>query len=192
LRGTLRWTQAIEDADPRQAPGTFSCAVNAPITEQETPHLYMLLRRASTDAGRSTTAAKGYYSRPRPFMANHEPICTPGMEEFLRKNGSYPSGHAAVGWAWALILTEIAPERTDAILARGRAFGESRVICNVHWQSDVVEGRFIGAGTVARLHADAAFRADMEAAKAELAAVRAKGLKPQRDCAAEAATPAAQ
>jgi acid phosphatase (class A) len=188
LRGTPRWRLAIEDADVRQAAGTFSCAVNAPITEQETPRLYMLMRRASTDAGRSTSAAKDYYRRSRPFMVNNEPICTPGEEEFLRKNGSYPSGHAAIGWALALILTEIAPERTDAILARGLAFGESRVICNVHWQSDVVEGRLMGAGTVARLHADAAFRAELEAASAEFAALRAKGLKPQRDCAAEAAT----
>jgi acid phosphatase (class A) len=188
LRGTPRWTLAIEDADLRQAAGTFSCAVDAPVTEQETPRLHMLMRRASIDAGRSTSAAKDYYSRPRPFMVNNEPICTPGEEESLRKNGSYPSGHAAIGWALALILTEIVPERTDAILARGRALGESRVICNVHWQSDVVEGRFMGAGAVARLHADAMFRADLEAAKAELAAVRAKGLKPQRDCAAEAAT----
>jgi len=44
----------------------------------------------------------------------------------------------------------------------------------------------VGAGTVARLHADPAFRADLEAAKAELAAVRAKGLKSTRDCKAEA------
>jgi acid phosphatase (class A) len=188
LRGTPRWMLAIEDANLSQAAGTFSCAVNAPVTEQETPRLYMLMLRASTDASRSTSAAKDYYSRPRPFMLNSEPICTPDEEGFLRKNGSYPSGHAARGWALALILAEIAPERTDAILARGRAFGESRVICNVHWQSDVVEGRFMGAGTVARLHADATFRADLEAAKAELAAVRAKGLRPQRDCAAEAAT----
>jgi acid phosphatase (class A) len=188
LRGTPRWTLAIEDADLRQAAGTFSCAVNAPVTERETPHLYMLMRRVSTDAGRSTSAAKDYYGRPRPFAVNSEPTCTPGEEESLRTNGSYPSGHAAMGWALALILTEIAPERTDAILARGRAFGESRVICNVHWQSDVVEGRLMGAGTVARLHADAAFRADLEAAKDELAAVRAKGLKPQRDCAEETAT----
>jgi hypothetical protein len=50
----------------------------------------------------------------------------------------------------------------------------------------VAEGRFMGAATVARLHADPAFRAEMEAAKAELAAVRAKGLKPTRDCQAEA------
>ena len=188
LRGAPRWKLAIEDADLRQAPGSFSCAVNAPVTEQETPHLYLLMRRVSIDAGRSVSAAKDYYSRPRPFMANKEPICTPGEEESLMKNGSYPSGHAAAGWAWALILAEIAPEGADAILARGRTFGESRVICNVHWQSDVVEGRFMGAGTVARLHADAAFRVDLEAARAELAAVRAKGLKPQRDCAAEAAT----
>jgi acid phosphatase (class A) len=51
----------------------------------------------------------------------------------------------------------------------------------------VIEGRFLGAATVARLHADPTFLADLDAAKAELAAVRAKALPPQRDCAAEAA-----
>jgi hypothetical protein len=61
------------------------------------------------------------------------------------------------------------------------------VICNVHWHSDVVEGRFMGAAAVARLHADSAFSAELEAAKVELAAVRAKGLKPTRNCQAEAA-----
>jgi acid phosphatase (class A) len=189
LHGAPRWKLATEDADLTfpQAAGTFSCAVNAPITEQETPHVYTLMRRAFVDAGLSTSAAKEYYRRPRPFMVNKAPTCTPAEEGSLAKNGSYPSGHSAVGWAWALILTEIAPERADAILARGRAFGESRVVCNVHWQSDVTEGRFIAAGIVARLHADAAFRADLEAAKLEFADVRAKGLKPQHDCAAEAA-----
>ena len=44
----------------------------------------------------------------------------------------------------------------------------------------------MGAAAVARLHADPAFRAELEAAKAELAALRAKGLKPTRDCQAEA------
>jgi len=119
-------------------------------------------------------------------MLNGEPVCTPEEVEGLRKDGSYPSGHTAIGWAWALILTEIAPDRADAILARGRAFGESRNICNVHWHSDVLEGRFMGAAAVARLHADPAFRAEIEAAKAEVASVRAKGLKPTRDCRAEA------
>jgi acid phosphatase (class A) len=187
LRGTSRWELAIKDAE-LMFPGaadTFSCALGIPITEQNTPYLYMVLRRTVADAGLSTYSAKNHYQRNRPFMVNGEPICTPEDEEEARKDGSYPSGHTAIGWAWALILSEIAPDRTDAILARGRAFGESRIICNVHWHSDVVEGRFVGAAAVARLHADPAFRADLEAAKTEVAALRPKGLKPTRDCKAE-------
>jgi len=188
LRGTPRWALAAEDAELMfpQAADTFSCALDAPITEQDTPHLYMLLRRTLADAGLSTYTAKNQYQRKRPFMVNKEPTCTPDEEAHLMKDGSYPSGHTAIGWAWALILSEIAPERVDAILARGRAFGESRAVCNVHWHSDVVEGRFMGAAAVARLHADPAFCAELKAAKAELAAVRAKGLKPTRDCQVEA------
>ena len=188
LRSTPRWELAIEDANLKfpEAAGTFSCAMGIPISEQDTPHLYMLLRRSGTDAGFSPYTAKKHYQRKRPFMVNGEPSCTPEDEGHLRKDGSYPSGHTAIGWAWALILTEIAPDRADEILARGRAFGESRNVCNVHWRSDVVEGRFMGAATVARLHADTAFRDDVEASKAEFAAVRATGLKPTRDCRAEA------
>jgi acid phosphatase (class A) len=131
-------------------------------------------------------------SAPRPFMVNKEPMCTPAEKVTLENDGSYPSGHTAIGWAWALVLSEISPEQSDAILARGRVFGESRSVCNVHWHSDVIEGRLLGAGTVARLHADPTFRADLDAARAELAAVRAKGRKPTRDCDAEAQAMAVQ
>ncbi len=194
LRGTPCFTLALSDYDLRfpHAAGTFSCALNTPITEQDTPHLYVLLRRTLTDVALSTYAAKDHYNRKRPFVLNNEPICAPETKAMLEKDGSYPSGHTAVGWAWALILVEISPERTDAILARGRAFGENRNVCNHHWHSDVVWGGFMGAAIVARLHADATFRADLEAAKAELAAVRAKSLKPTRDCNAEASAMALQ
>jgi len=187
LRGTPRWDLAAADAElmfPETA-GTFSCALGIPITESDTPHIYMLLRRTLADAGLSTYSAKNHYQRQRPFMVNNAPICTPDEEELLRKDGSYPSGHTAIGWAWALILSEIAPERADAILARGRAFGESRIVCNVHWCSDVVEGQFMGAAAVARLQADPAFQVELEAAKTEFTAARAKGLEPSRDCGVE-------
>jgi acid phosphatase (class A) len=189
LRDTPRWLLAGSDADLSfpHAAGTFSCALNAPITEEDTPYLYLLLRRTLTDVGISTYAAKNHYKRTRPFLWNKEPICTPNDQAWLEKDGSYPSGHTAAGWGWALILSEISPDQTDAILARGLAFGESRNVCNAHWHSDVIQGRLMAAGTVARLHAEPAFRADLEAAKAELAAVRNKGLKPMRDCSAEGA-----
>ena len=189
MQGTSRWELATQDNDlsfPNVA-GTFSCALNAPITEKGTPRLYTLLRRSLEDTAGSTGKVKVYYKRLRPFLANGGPVCISDSDkEKLKKSFSYPSGHSALGWAWALILTEIAPDRADQILARGRAFGQSRVICNVHWQSDVDAGRVLGAAAVARLHADPAFRADLEAARAEVATVRAKGLKPTRDCAAEA------
>ncbi len=188
LQGGARWKLAAMDADLSfpWAAGDFACALNAPVTQADTPRLYRLLRRTLRDAGGSTGAAKEHYQRLRPFQVNKQPTCTPGAEGDLVKNGSYPSGHTAAGWTWALILAEIAPERSEAILARGRAFGQSRLVCNVHWESDVIEGRFLAAATVARLHADPTFLADLEAAKAELSAVRAKNLPPQRDCKAEA------
>jgi acid phosphatase (class A) len=188
LRDTPRWTLATTDADYHfpQVAGTYSCALNVPITEQDTPRLYTLLRRTFADAAFSTYLAKNQYQRDRPFEVNKQPLCTPGEQDVLAKDGSYPSGHSAFGWAWALILSELSPEQANAILARGRVFSESRNVCNVHWRSDVLEGRFMGTSVVAVLHADPTFRADMDAAKAELAAVRAKGLKPTRDCAEEA------
>lgn len=187
LLNTARWNLAVKDADlsiPAVA-ATFSCALNAPIGERETPHLDRLMSRVLSDVSRSVAKAKNFYRRPRPFMVNGKPLCTPDYEAPLRKSGSYPSGHTAAGWAWALILGEVAPERADAVLRRGRSFGESRVVCNAHWKSDVDEGRTVAAAVVARLHGDPAFRSDLELARAELAALRSKGAALTRDCRAE-------
>ena len=189
LQDTERFDLARSDADLTfpAAAGIFACALGFAISEERTPRLYLLLRRSLTDAGLATYAAKNHYQRPRPFMANKAATCTPAYEEALRGNGSYPSGHTAIGWAWALILTEIAPSRTDAILARGLAYGDSRIVCNVHWGTDVSAGRVIGAATVARLRADPEFLSDLDAAKDEVRTAMAGGSPPSRDCSAEAA-----
>ena len=132
----------------------------------------MVIRRSLADAGLSTYMAKDHYRRHRPFMVNEFPTCTPEEEDYLRHDGSYPSGHTAIGWAWALILTEIFPDQADVILERGKEFGISRNVCNVHWHSDVLAGRMMGAATVARLHANEDFLIDMEGAKKEIAALK--------------------
>jgi len=189
LRGSSRWQLATEDAVLTfpQAASAFSCVLGVPVSEKDTPYLNILLRRSLVDAGLSTYGVKDRYKRTRPFVANKTPMCTPADAAKLEKDGSYPSGHSAIGWAWALILAEVEPERTNDILARGRAFGQSRVVCNVHWQSDVNEGRMMAAATVARLHADPTFRADLDQARREVAAARASGARPSRDCQAESA-----
>jgi acid phosphatase (class A) len=188
LHGTPRWELAAKDSMltfPALA-DTFACALNVQISEEHTPKLAILLRRTMMDAGFSTYEAKRRYQRQRPFMTNGKPICTPEAEKLLRMDGSYPSGHAAIGWTLGLVLTEVSPEQANALLARGRAFGQSREVCNVHWPSDVLEGQMMGSAIVARLHAEPAFRSDVEAARVELAALRTKSMPVARDCTLEA------
>lgn len=189
LEGSARWALATKDADLSfpNAADDFSCTLGVKIRPETTPHLYTLLRRTLTDAGLSTYPTKIQYQRTRPFVAKGGAICTPNEADDLRKDGSYPSGHSAIGWAWALILTQIAPDRQDAILARGRSFMESRVICNVHWLSDTEAGAMMGSAIAARLQDKPEFRADLDAARSEIASARAAGHLPTRDCAAESA-----
>jgi len=190
LRDTPRWRLAIADADVKfpRAASTFACALGMAISEADTPHLYRLLQRSLIDAGQSTLRAKDAYARARPFTVFDEAPCVPGDVAALRKSGSYPSGHAAAGWAWALILAELVPERSGPILRRGYEFGLSRVVCGVHWLSDIDTGRTVGAAAVARLHAEAEFRAKLELARAEIERVRARPpVKPGVSCEAESA-----
>ncbi len=66
-------------------------------------------------------------------------------------------------------------------------FGQSRVICRVHCQSDVDAGRTVGQAVLPRLHQDPEFVADMAAAKLEAKKARKHGPPAGRDCRAEAA-----
>ena len=61
------------------------------------------------DLALGTYATKRKFQRRRPFMVNGEPTCTPQDEAMLRQDGSYPSGHSAIGYGWGLVLAEIVP-----------------------------------------------------------------------------------
>ena len=187
LRGTAREALAATDAE-LSFPGpanTFSCAMGTQISEKTTPHLYTLMQRTLTDAGGSTYAGKNAYNRTRPFVVHDEGTCRKDMEPLLRTDGSWPSGHSAAGWAWGLILAEVNPARATELMTRGLAYGQSRVICNAHWQSDVDAGRIMGAATVASLHSNPAFLKDLAAAKEEIQAAQKAGNTPAENCAAE-------
>ncbi len=187
LRDTPRWALATRDAELLfpQAAEVFQCTLGIAISAEATPHLNMLLRRVRMDSSRANDKPKDHYKRKRPFAATGEPSCTP-REEAKMKPDSYPSGHASIGWAWALTLAQLDPEHANEIFKRGLAFGWSRVVCGVHWKSDVESGRIVGAATVARLQTDPVFVAQVEEARKELVAARAAGARPKVDCAAEA------
>jgi len=188
LQDHARFVQARVDAEmvfPASAEH-FACALGVAVSQEHTPTLYRLLERSRFDASTTTRATKHHYQRPRPFMLNGQPTCAPEHEDILRGNGSYPSGHATAGWLWALILAEIAPERHTELFQRARNYGQSRLVCNVHWYSDVVQGQALAAAAVAKLHNNTEFLADLSKAREEFTEAKMHALPLPRDCAAEA------
>ncbi len=77
------------------------------------------------------------------------------------------------------MLTQVAPDRASQILARGRSIGESRVVCGVHNESAIQGGRQTADAVMAVVSTNAEFRADVEAARAELEGLRRSGAKPE-------------
>jgi len=190
LRGSPRWTVATADAEfmnKTLAASSFECALGVPLSQDGTPATLRLLSRVRADVMTASHDIKTHYQRPRPFMVNGQPTCSPGDEKLLRGNGAYPSGHAMLGWLWALTLADVAPGHAQALLARGRAYGESRIVCNVHWRSDVIAGRDVADVAATLVRGNAAYPRDVEAARREIRRLSASGARPSRDCAAEAA-----
>ena len=188
--GKPRWDRATSDADlfTPKVTGVMSCAAKFDVGPASTPAIDKILRGTMAEFGGSTAKAKNHYKRPRPFTVNNQPLCTPDWEKILRGDGSYPSGHAAIGYGWGMIMADIVPARRTQLLKRGKAFAESRRYCNVHWQSDVEAGIAVAKVVMGKLRADPKFQADLAAAKVEAKAAT----KPASNCAAEKAALAAR
>lgn len=177
LRDTPRGERAVQDAylHDEYLLESFSEAFGLDLTLDNAPAIVSLIAHMREDAGDlSTRHAKNFYRRPRPFMVFNEHTPLPDEEPGFSQNGSYPSGHSAIGWAVALVLSEINPDRALQIMQRGFEIGQSRVILGFHFDSDVQAGRTCAAIVVAQLHNNKAFLKDLEKAKKEFRQLSAK------------------
>jgi len=170
MKGSERWRQAAVDADLSRAnqAAVWSDALGVKISEAETPATWKMLGEILVVGDYASNRAKQHYMRTRPFVVFKNPTCQPDDEAALRKNGSYPSGHTTFGTITALVLSQAKPERAQELMKKGYDFGQSRVICGAHWQSDVDAGRYVGATEYARLATVPEFNKQMEQVKAEL------------------------
>lgn len=183
LEGTPRWKIATEDVtnDPLRR---SACAMGLVLDAKTAPTLARLIERSGT--GPMVGRVKAAYQVPRPYLKVDGPICE-AKTAHLAANGDYPSGHTANGWLEALILAEAMPDRATQILARGRAYGQSRAVCGSHSKSAVEAGYMAGAAIFAVLNSAPGFRRDMAAARAEIDRLRTTAPRPDaRSCAAEA------
>ena len=146
----------------------FTDAFGMEITKETLPELYELMMCMKETAGTlGTMHAKRHYKRYRPFMYFREHTATIDDEEFLKKDGSFPSGHSAIFYSMALVLSEINPDREAELMKCGLEGGRSRIIVGAHWSSDVEAGRKVAIAVVDCLHHHKEFMEQFTKAKEE-------------------------
>lgn len=172
LKDTPRWALATSDVSGSMY-DHFAAALGVRLTPSEAPVLTALLERAGDD--RSVVGvAKTFWGTSRPYVGKESSPTCEAKTAHLTGNPDYPSGHSAHGEHVAMILAEVAPERADALYARGREYAESRWICGSHTVSATEAGLQAGAVIYAAEHRSPAFRLDLEMARAEVAAALAR------------------
>lgn len=172
LKGSERWALAQHDAklDKSTLVEDYSCAVGYKLDLKQLPHLAAVLQKVSSAVSQRTSEAKHYWHRRRPFVGTSLPTCT--SVDDLGPYSSFPSGHTTAGYGVALILASLLPEKASSILERGRVFGESRIVCGVHWKSDVQAGYLNAASQMNAVLRAPSLQKDLKQAQKELHAAQ--------------------
>jgi acid phosphatase (class A) len=112
-------------------------------------------------------ALKALFQRVRPYNADKSlhPVCP-----VTNVPNAYPSGHAFTGYLEALTLAEIAPEKRAEILARADNYAHNRLVCGVHYPSDIEASRRVAYVVFGYMLATPKFQHDLAAAKTEMQA----------------------
>ena len=122
------------------------------------PLVRRLAQRTEDDVRIYVRAAKYHFLRLRPYEI--EPRLTPCIDN-VRDDLSYPSGHAAYGYSMAYLLELMVPERRQALERRAEEFARQRMVCGVHFRSDLDAGRLAARWLIDRLRDQPQFRSEL-------------------------------
>lgn len=134
------------------------------FTAAKLPHTALLAQHLHLVESSARKPLKQYFERPRPYQVDHSlhPVCATTDEP-----NSYPSGHTLSGYLMALALVEMVPEKHDAIMDRANAYAHDRVVCGVHYASDVEAGKLAAYSIYGYLSASAEFQKELLTAREE-------------------------
>lgn len=185
--GTDRWWLAVAHAElrPPEAAQHFDCALGTRLAARPRPALQRLMTRLLVDADaltREAATARGHVVRP--IAANPDLQPCQRVTPEVRNSPSWPAGGAVVGTLYGEAFAALAPDRAEQVRRTGREIGVSRLVCRMNSQRDVLSGEMGGRDLFDQIAASEDFQADLEAARAEVAAARAEGLT-NPSCAAE-------
>jgi len=170
-RKTARAAQALLDEE-QQLSKAFSAAAGFNIDANETPEIFKLAEGAKKDARATNRRTKNHFRRTRPFVFFNEPSLNPVYDKEYKESYSFPSGHSIRGWVYALTLSLIVPDSTEALIQRAQEFALNRVICGRHWKSDVDASLVEATAVMSRLMSNEAFIEQLKKARIEYARLR--------------------
>ena len=183
-----RWMLATTHVElrPALALAHFDCALGTVLASAPTPRLTAIFQKVLHDADQAAERVKARRFRARPVRDDPTRPACQRLTEAGRASPSYPSGSAAVGAAYGEILAALVPDRATETREIGHAIAVSRVVCGMHYPSDVEAGEVLGREVAREILANPGFQADRIAAQGELAMARAAG-RSNPGCAAERA-----
>jgi acid phosphatase (class A) len=150
-----------------ETPDIFNGVIGFDIAT--TPQTKKLLQMVVDEEDGDSKQAKAYFHRIRPYVVDTSlQTCEPKKEG--KPANSYPSGHASLSFSMGVVLAQLLPNKSQAILARSKEYAENRLVCGVHYRSDIVAGQQFGTLLAIRLMENPTFQAQMHAASAELSA----------------------
>jgi acid phosphatase (class A) len=159
---------AKHDAED-ETPDIFNAAIGFDIAGS--PATFKLLKMVVEEEDEDTKGAKAFFHRERPYAMDASlKTCTPVKPG--KAANSYPSGHASLSFSMGVVLASLMPEKSQAILARASEYAEHRLVCGVHFRSDIAAGQQFGTILALRLMQNPQFLAQMNLARAELRAAQ--------------------
>ena len=158
--------QAVVD-DKEQDIFIFASVVGEKFTAASFPLTHVLSAHIHSDEGVASDPLKSTFARPRPYQLDKRlhPVC-----KVTDAHNSYPSGHALGGYLFALTLIEILPEKREAIMQRADEYAHSRIVCGVHYPSDLRASRELAYVIFGDMLAAPRFQKDLDAARNEIRA----------------------
>lgn len=156
-------------ADTAEIYRVFSSAMGIKMSIKKTPEILKLVRTAAEDAHIAADEAQKYFKRTKPFVFFYEPSMKGAghVDKFKDKHNSYPSGHSTRGWAYAMVLSDVAPNRTEALDKCASDFAMNRVIMGRHWFSDIEAGKALATAVISKVRTTKAYKKQLLKARAE-------------------------
>lgn len=155
---------AAQTDDKEQDIFIFKDVLGENFTADHFPQIAALSAHIHSDEGLASKTLKTSFARPRPFQydATLHPVCT-----ITKEPNSYPSGHTLSGYLLAFTLIQIVPEKQQEIMQRADNYAHNRMVCGVHYQSDIEAGRRIAYVMFGYMLASPRFQAELTAAREE-------------------------